>query len=436
MSGHGYLLREVCLTDGRIVDITIDGERIAEVGPSDGARRRPSLDWRELPTSGLLAVPGFIDIHAHLDKAYTRDDVDAHDGTLGGAINAMNKQKARFTPESVADRAVRLIKSGVGEGVTRVRTHVDVDAFAELRGLEGVLLAADRVREICAVSIVAFPQMGVMSDSRTLELMKAAVEGGADVIGGMPHTEVGPDAQCAHVKAIFDLAEKIGLDVDMHVDESDDGSVRTLEMVADATIERGWFGRVTAGHVCSLAAADDEYAARVIAKCAEAEMTIVSNPATNMVIQGRGDRGLIRRGVTRIAEFRKAGVNLCFGQDNVCDGFYPFGRGSMLEVAFLGAHAAHLTAADDMPYVLDSVTTAAARAARMPDYGLRAGSRADLNLFRAPSWIEVLRLQRPPELVFFNGAPVAYSKTDAAVGLREAVGHVAAGAQGQVLERR
>ena len=331
----------------------------------------------------------------------------------------MGERKKRFTPEDVAERAGRLILSGVAEGVTHVRTHVDVDSVAGLRGLEGVRRAAESCRDVCRVSIVAFPQLGIRSDPGALDLMRAAVEAGAGVVGGMPHWEAGREDQLAHVAALFDLAERHDLDVDMHVDESDDASVRTLEMVADATISRGWQGRVTAGHVCSLAAADDDYAARVIARCAEAGLTIVSNPATNLVIQGRGDRGLVRRGLTRIAEFRAAGVNVCLGQDNVCDGFYPFGRGSMLEVAFLGAHAAHLTGGDDLAYLLETVTSAPARAWRDAGYGLRAGSPADLNLFRAPSWIEALRLQRPPELVFFRGRPVASTEVSGSVGVVE-----------------
>lgn len=112
----------------------------------------------------------------------------------------------------------------------------------------------------------------------------------------------------------------------MHVDETDDGAVRTLEMVADEALRRGFLGRVCAGHVCSLAAADHEYADRVIEKCVRAGISIAANPVTNLVLQGRGDRGLVRRGTTRIGELRAAGVNVLFGQDCVKDGFYPFGR--------------------------------------------------------------------------------------------------------------
>ena len=64
---------------------------------------------------------------------------------------------------------------------------------------------------------------------------------------------------------------------------------------------------------------------------------------TNLVLQGRGDRGLVRRGTTRVRELLAAGVGVAFGQDCVQDGFYPFGRGDMLEVALVSAHAAHLT---------------------------------------------------------------------------------------------
>ncbi|TME07837.1 MAG: hypothetical protein E6I69_06980 [Chloroflexi bacterium] len=120
-----------------------------------------------------------------------------------------------------------------------------------------------------------------------------------------------------------------------------------------------------------------------------------------------GDRGLVRRGMTRVAELRAAGVNVLFGQDCVKDGFYPFGRGSMLEVALISAHAAHLTSKDDLAYALEAVTKAPAISWRLEDYGLRRGARADLQILPVPSWPEALRLQPPPEKVWFGGRLVA-----------------------------
>src|SRR5438552_3562315 len=210
-----------------------------------------------------------------------------------------------------------------------------------------------------------------------------------------------------HVRLCFELATRFNRDLDMHVDETDDGGVRTLEMVADEALARGFVGRVCAGHVCSLAAVDDDYADRVIEKCRRAGISIAANPVTNLVLQGRGDRGLIRRGTTRIGELRAAGVNGLVGQDCVKDGFYPFGRGSMLEVALISAHAAHLTNESDLDFALRAVTEAPAQAMRLLDYGLRPGARADLQLLPVPSWAEAMRLQPPPEKVWFSGRLVA-----------------------------
>ena len=111
--------------------------------------------------------------------------------------------------------------------------------------------------------------------------------------------------------------------------------------------------------------------------------------------------------MTRVDEFRAAGVNVLFGQDCVKDGFYPFGRGSMLEVALISAHVAHLTTHDELAFALRAVTEAPAQAWRLTDYGLKVGARADLQLLPAPSWEEALRLQPPPEKVWFKGRLVA-----------------------------
>jgi len=55
----------------------------------------------------------------------------------------------------------------------------------------------------------------------------------------MPHWEVDETSQREHVRLCFDLAERFDRDLDMHVDETDDGGVRTLEMVADEEGD-GW----------------------------------------------------------------------------------------------------------------------------------------------------------------------------------------------------
>src|SRR5436190_10417536 len=390
------------LAGGSVADVVVDGDRIARIRPEASAGVPEVLDC-----SGRLVLPAFVDGHVHLDKVLIRDELSEHDGTLSGAIEAIHERKRRYSVEDVRARARSVIEESVRLGTTRLRSHVDVDTIGGLVPLEGVMAAAADSADIAEVCTIAFPQEGLLRDPGAYDLMVAALEAGADVVGGMPHWEHDEASQREHVRLCFDLAERFDRDLDMHVDETDDGGVRTLEMVADEALRRGYTGRVCAGHVCSLSAADQEYAERVMEKCRRAEISIAANPVTNLVLQGRGDRGLIRRGTTRIGELRDAGVNLFFGQDCVKDGFYPFGRGSMLEVALISAHAAHLTTHADLDFAFRAITEAPAQALRLSDYGLRPGARADLQLLPVPTWSEALRLQPLPEKVWFRGRLVA-----------------------------
>jgi cytosine/creatinine deaminase len=399
-----WALQDARLADGSTADVAVDGDRIVRVGPGASAGVSETIDC-----AGKLLLPGFIDGHVHLDKVLIRDELMEHDGTLAGAIAAIHERKRQYTVADVRARAAAVIEESVRLGTTRLRSHVDVDTIGGLIPLEGVRAAAADCADIAEVQTIAFPQEGLLRDPGAYALMEAAFEAGADVVGGMPHWELDEAARREHVRLCFDLAERFDRDLDMHVDETDDGGVRTLEMVADEALARGYIGRVCAGHVCSLAAADHAYAERVIEKCRRAQISIAANAVTNLVLQGRGDRGLIRRGTTRIGELRAAGVNVLFGQDCVKDGFYPFGRGSMLEVALISAHAAHLTTGADLDFTLRAITDAPAKAMRLTDYGLRSGARADMQLLPVPSWPEALRLQPLPEKVWFRGRLVAES---------------------------
>src|SRR5947199_1122331 len=397
-----WALQDARLADGSTADVVVEGDRIVGVGRGVAAGVADAVDC-----AGRLLLPAFIDAHVHLDKVLIRDELREHDGTLAGAIGAIHERKRRYTVDDVRARATAVIDESVRLGTTRLRSHVDVDTIGGLTPLEGVMAAARDCASVAEVRTIAFPQEGLLRDPGAYALMEAALEAGADVVGGMPHWELDEASQREHVRLCFDLAERFDRDLDMHVDETDDGAVRTLEMVADEALARSFTGRVCAGHACSLSAADNAYADRVIEKCRRAEISIAANPVTNLVLQGRGDRGLIRRGTTRIGELRAAGVNVLFGQDCVKDGFYPFGRGSMLEVALISAHAAHLTTHADLDFALRAITEAPAQAMRIDDYGLRPGARADLQLLPVPTWSEALRLQPLPEKVWFRGRLVA-----------------------------
>jgi cytosine deaminase len=157
------------------------------------------------------------------------------------------------------------------------------------------------------------------------------------------------------------------------------------------------------GHTCALAAYPDDYAATVIEKVARAGIHMISNPATNLMLQGRLDRQPVQRGITRVRELIERGANVSFGQDCVCDTFYPFGKDDPLEIAFLMAHAAHMSMPFEIEKVFEMPLTAAARVLRLKQYGLRPGDRADVVIIDAADATEAIRYQSPRRWVVKRG---------------------------------
>jgi len=237
--------------------------------------------------------------------------------------------------------------------------------------------------------------------------MFQAMEAGADIVGGMPFNEDTPEASREHIDIAFRIAHQFAADIDMHVDETDDPSARTLEYLADKTIRESYQGRVTAGHTCALAAYDAPHAAKVIELVRRARIHMITNPATNLMLQGRYDLQPIRRGITRVKELLAAGVNVAYGQDCIKDTFYPtFGRADMLEVGLITAHAAQLSLPDDIQTLFNMPTVNSARIMNLGGYGLTPGCRADFVLLDCPSVQEAFRLQ-PGRDVYRGGQLIA-----------------------------
>lgn len=390
-----------------IVDIAVEGGAIAAIAP-----RVPAEAPVELEAEGRLVSPAFVDPHIHLDKVEVFPLLPPNrTGTLSEAIELLHRTKRAASVEEIAARAGAVIRRAVAAGTTFIRTHVDVDTVGGLRPLEGVARARAEHADLCEIQIVAFPQEGIERDPGTEDLMREAMERGADVVGGMPHWERTPDASQRHVDVCLDLAVRHDADVDMHIDETDDPRSRTLEVLIDATESYGWGGRVAAGHVCAMAGWDDGYAADMVARAASAGVALITNPCTNLLLQGRMDNEPRRRGLLRVKEALAAGVVVGCGQDCVNDAFYPFGAADQLQVALVLAHAAQLSTPSEIAAALRMVRHDAARILRLERYGVAEGSQADLVVLDAEDLHEALRYQVPRRWVIRRGRVAAETVT-------------------------
>jgi cytosine deaminase len=328
------------------------------------------------------------------------------------AIPAASRVKEKFTEADIVERASKAVVSSILAGTTAIRAFADVDTIGGLKPVVSLLKVKEKFKDALDMQVVAFPQEGILRDRGTEELLEKSMELGADVVGGIPWYEKKADAASKHTDIVFEIAKRHGKDIHALIDDNSNPKSRNIEYLLAKTIKENYRGRVAASHCRgALDSPDEAYARRIVRLARKAGVTIVENSHISLFMYGRNDAHPVRRGVTRVREFLEAGVNVAVGQDDIDDPYYPFGRGDMLELAFVICHAAHLATLEGLGQAFDMVTQNAARGMRLGAYGIAAGDNADLVLLNARSVHEALRLQPERPFVLKRGRVVAETRT-------------------------
>lgn len=386
-----WILRQARLTDATpLVDIAITGGRITAM-----AATLPLTAANEWDLAGRVVLPGLVDAHTHLDKTYF--PLHNQSGTLMEAIEVWRAHKRTRTKGQMQATVRRALQTAVANGVTAMRSHVDVEADSDLATVEMILALREEWRDMLDLQLVALGSPSGTAENRTA--MRSALAMGVDYVGGVPALTPDPHAE---IDAAFALAEAFGKPLDLHIDETEDPQMLSLETLAEQTVAHGMQGQVTAGHCCSLAFVDQAIAERVMDKVAQAQLNIITLPSCNLVLMGRNHHPT-PRGVTCVKELLARGVNVCAASDNVSDPFNPFGCYDLLQIANLNAHLAHLSGEEEIQQSLQMVTYNPAQALGLPDYGIAVGKRADLVVVDTTTSLEAVTTTPPRLATFKNG---------------------------------
>jgi cytosine deaminase len=372
---------------GDPVAVAIDRGVIASLGPD----ARQLTAGERIDGHGGIVFPSFVEPHIHLDKALTRKFPGANAQDWEEAEVSQGRVKSTFTSESVESRASRAIELAISNGVGLMRAHVAIDTAQELISLEGVLRARRRWADAIEIEIVALLEESIVEHPELLERAREAMRRGADLIGGVPNVEEDTPGQLRHLEALFEIAEEFDTPVDAHVDYDADPSQKTLEMLADLTLERGFEGRVLASHCCALATYPQHESEQVIEKVRRAAITVCISPLANLQQVGLVGRLPVHRGSSRTKELLDAGVNVAAGSDNMNDMWFAFGRLDPLETAYVAILSAALRTEAEVAAGLEMVTDRAARALSRSARTIAVGAPADLVVLEAEDLSDVLR---------------------------------------------
>jgi cytosine deaminase len=397
------LVTDARLPDGRgPVNILCSGGRISEIGRGVTAPAARTID-----AGGYLVSAPFIDSHFHMDATLSLGIPRLNrSGTLLEGIALWGELKPLLTHEAVIERALRYIDLAVTQGMGAIRTHVDI-CDDRLLCTEALLEVRKKVAPYLDLQIVAFPQDGFYRSPNARKNLLRALDLGVDVVGGIPHFERTMADGAQSLKELCEIAEKRGLLVDIHCDETDDPLSRHIESLAYETQRLGLQGRVVGSHLTSMHSMDNYYVSKLIPLMVEAGVHATPNPLINITLQGRHDTYPKRRGMTRVPELRAAGINISFGHDCVMDPWYSLGQGDMLEVASMGLHVGQLTSREFMRWCFDAVTVNPAKAMHLEGYGLEKGCNADFVILQAKDPIEAIRLKANRLCVVRRGKVIA-----------------------------
>jgi cytosine deaminase len=391
--------------NGALVDIAVDGHGvITSISPSANivskAPEEQVVDLHE-----QLVLPPLAEPHAHLDKAFLADRVPNPTGDLMGAIYGLEAIRESITFDDIVERSCSAVQLLSRNGVTAVRTHADTTLAGGLTPVLALLETKRRCADFINIEVAAlldWPLSGAEARPR-LELARAAIEAGVDVIGGCPHLDVNPHHA---IDTLLELAIEANLPLDLHADENLRPTSDDLEYVTDAVLRNNIQHRITASHCVSLSAQDPRDIARISEKVSAAKISVIALPLTNLFLQSRDIHRLAPRAITPTRFLSSAGANVAAGADNLQDPFNLLGRGDPLETAALIVLAGHETPLS----ALNMVTINAHRVINPDSSFLSVGDKADFIAVNATNVREAIAMGPPDRTVVYGGVVISEQK--------------------------
>ncbi|WP_299582781.1 cytosine deaminase [uncultured Microbulbifer sp.] len=381
---------DLLFRDGTLIQIAPAASLPAEAGGLD-------LD------NGLV-LPVFADLHTHLDKGHIWPRKPNPDGSFMGALQAAGKDRTKhWSREDVRARMEFGLRCAYAHGTAVIRTHLDSvppqdeitwPLFCEIRDEW-----AGRV-ELQGVCLFGIDHLA--TDNAYLGRIAARVQAAGGLLGTA--TYMVPDLDL-HLEAVFRAAMDHALDLDFHVDETLDPSAVSLRHIAETALRLGFQGKIVCGHCCALSVQPDDEVARTLDLVAKAGIAVAALPMCNLYLLDRAlGRTPRRRGVTLLHEMRARGIDVVVASDNTRDPFCPYGDLDLIETYTQATRILHL----DHPIGdwIRSITTTPAHIMGISASWIGAGEPADLVLFRARNWNELLSRPGGPRRVLRAGVSI------------------------------
>src|SRR5215471_13196004 len=385
------IYRNLRQPDGTVVDLSIADGRIAAIEP---AGRTVPTQAQIVDGNGQLLLPALVESHAHLDKTLWGLPWRPHSaGPSLADLIANERRVLREVKVPIAKRAGGLLENCIARGSLYVRSHIDVDPEIGLRHVEALLALREAYRDVVEMQFVVFPQTGMLIQPGTVELMERALEMGVEIVGGLDPAGIDNDP-IRHLETIFNLADRHGRGVDIHLHDAGELGLWQIERIADFTESRGFAGKVMISHAFCLGMVPPAQIEALGRRLADLRISLMSTAPADYSLPP-------------VAFLKALGVNICCGSDGIRDAWSPFGTGDMLERALILALRFDWRKDEELAAAFEAATIAGARALGLAGYGLAPGHAANFILLPAENLSEAIARRPHQRTVVSRGKVIA-----------------------------
>jgi len=167
----------------RHFDLAVGGGKIRKLSPHISAKGE-----EEIEAHGRLLLPGFYNMHFHLDSVLKVGDPRFNvSGTLWEGIQIWAEVKNKLSEAEILSRVERAVKWMAAYGTLWLRTHADTTT-TNLNTVKALVRGRKEFKDLVNIQVTSFPQDGIETDPGNLERLEKSLELGADNVGIYPTT--------------------------------------------------------------------------------------------------------------------------------------------------------------------------------------------------------------------------------------------------------
>jgi cytosine/creatinine deaminase len=395
------------------VDLLIENGRVVRIEQPHSERGDEMV---RVDLGGRQIWPTLIDLHTHLDKGHTVERSPNVDGTFHNARLAAAADRPNWTVPDLQRRMGFGLRCAYAHGVSAIRTHIDTYPDCAERSWSVLCEMREQWSGKVDLQAVSLCPIDLLQDTFGDRVAGLVAQSGG-LLGGVTRPAIGnhgaPAADIdAKLDRLFELASRHDLDVDLHVDETEDPAAATLPFVARAALRHGFKGRVVCGHCCSLALQPESEVDRTLDLLAEAEIAVVTLPTVNMYLQDRHPGRTPRwRGVSVVHEMLRRGIRVAAAGDNCRDSFYAYGDHDVVDTFRQAVRILHFDhPLNDAPALVGRTPSAIGKLRHHGQFAV--GGPARFIVFNARSINEIVSRPQADRVVIDRGGRITTTVPD------------------------